>query len=177
VILTGVELAHAVSTGTVEIEPFDICGIEPNSYGFRLGSRVMRMVGDIDSFRTPRTKRIDLPAEGLVLRPGQLYLAETHERMGSVMHAAMLYASRSVASLGVWIQINAPLGHTGPAVKWTLEIRCVQPVRIYPLMRIGKISFWTTQGEVRRYAGKYSMATGVQRSHLALEADFPVGAS
>lgn len=40
-------------------------------------------------------------------------LGGTMEAMGSAHYAATLYASRSVSTLGVWIQFSAPLGHSG----------------------------------------------------------------
>jgi dCTP deaminase len=114
---------------------------------------------------TPAT----IPAEGVILQPNRLYLGETLEIIGSEQHACELYGTLSVAALGVWIQVSAPLGHTGAIVRWTLEIRVAQPIRVHPGMQIGKVAFWEVRGEVVPYRGRYANSVAVTQSRLCRE--------
>ena len=169
-ILTGESIAREVAAGRVVIDPFDPWHIEPNSYGFHLGRRLL--CGDdpvSDARRPPSTTRIEIPESGLVLLPQHLYLGETLETMGSPHYAATLYANRSTSCMGMWIQVSAPLGHTGAVIPWTLEIVVAHPVRVYPGMLIGKIAFWQPQGAVGGYCGKYSGSQGVVASRISRE--------
>ena len=52
--------------------------------------------------------------------------------------------------LGLFLQITAPLGHLGTYHNWTLELKVVQPLKVYPLMKIGQVTFWKTKGKTKR---------------------------
>lgn len=169
-ILTGPAIREEVEAGRVVISPFDPDRLEPNSYGFSLGRRILWYESPvIDPLDAPVTHGCEIPKQGLVLSPNRLYLGETYERMGSDHYAATLYANRSVGCLGMWIQMSAPLGHTGAIIPWTLEIRVVNPVVVFPGMLIGKIAFWVPQGAVRLYEGKYDRSNSVVESRIATE--------
>jgi dCTP deaminase len=171
VILTGDQIGKEVAAGRICIDDFDPERTEPNSYGFRLGASIMEYDEPVLDARIPaRATTRDIPDEGRVLHPGRLYLGVTRERMGSDHYAAMLYARRSVSTLGVWIQYSAPLGHCGAIIPWTLEIKVAQPVRVYRDMLIGKIAFWAIYGELVRYRGRYTGSDDVVASRLALGA-------
>jgi dCTP deaminase len=170
VILTGPGIHSEVLAGRIHIDDFDPTRLEPNSYGFRLGSDIVWYDEDvIDCFQPAGTVRRLIGADGIVLEPGRFYLGGTMEAIGSPHYAATLYASRSVSTLGIWIQFSAPLGHSGAVFPWTLEITVAAPVRVYAGMVIGKIAFWTMQGEPRSYAGKYTGSTSTVASRLSLE--------
>lgn len=166
-ILTGEEIEEGVAAGTIVIEPFEPSRIEPNSYGFRLGDELAWCDAlSLDCHKPEALTRMRLDERGLCLEPGRLYLGHTFERMGSSMHAATLYASRSTSTLGVWIQMSAPLGHTGAILHWTLEIAVAHRVILYPRQPIGKIAFWQSQGVVASYAGRYIGSESAVASRL-----------
>lgn len=168
-LLTGPEIVRQVEAGHVRIEPFDHRQVEQNSYGFRLGHRLVECEETVFDSRRPPAQLVPtlIPEAGVVLRPDRLYLGETLEIIGSQQHACELYGSLSIASLGVWIQVSAPLGHTGAVVRWTLEIRVTQPVRVRAGMMIGKVAFWSVEGDVTPYAGRYADQIAVTQSRLA----------
>lgn len=173
-ILTGPQIADEVDATRITIDPFDPSNIEPNSYGFHLGSELLTYDGLVLDAHLPPPERVSsLPRGGRVLLPDRLYLAQTLEVLGSPWYAATLYACRSVATLGVWITYSAPLGHTGAVVCWTLEIRVAHPVVLYQGMRIGKIAFWAPQGALSSYEGKYSGSRRPLASRLASETPAP----
>ena len=75
--------------------------------------------------------------------------------MGSATYAITLLGRSSIGRLGIFLNATADLGHVGSNSHWTLEISVVQPVYIYPLMRIGQVAFWVTQGICEPYNGRY----------------------
>jgi dCTP deaminase len=171
VLLTGPEIVRQQRTGTIVIEPFHPEQVEQNSYGFRLGHRLLDCGARVFDTRQPLPEAtpVTIPADGLILQPDRLYLGETLEIIGSEQHACELYGTLSVAALGVWIQVSAPLGHTGAIVRWTLEIRVAQPIRVHPGMLIGKVAFWEVSGEVVPYRGRYANSVAVTQSRLCRE--------
>ncbi|GIJ26343.1 deoxycytidine triphosphate deaminase [Micromonospora qiuiae] len=169
-ILSGLEILSEVRAGHIHIDDFDVERIEPNSYGFRLAEDILWYTDDvIDCFRPPAAQHVKMGPEGMILEPERFYLGGTMEAMGSPHYAATLYACRSASTLGIWIQFSAPLGHSGAVFPWTLEMKVAQPVRVYPGMVIGKIAFWSMQGEPISYDGKYSGSESAVVSRLSLE--------
>lgn len=67
--------------------------------------------------------------------------------------------------LGLFIHVTAGFGDIGFAGYWTLEIFCVQPVRIYPNVEICQIYYHDIDGEYDLYcSGKYQNNRGIQPS-------------
>jgi dCTP deaminase len=77
----------------------------------------------------------------------------------------MLEGRSSVGRLGLFIHVTAGFGDIGFAGYWTLEMFCVQPVKIYPDVEICQIYYHTLAGERSLYkSGKYQNNTGIQPS-------------
>lgn len=171
-ILTGPEIEREVSTGRIVIDPFDPNRVELNSYGFHLGGRIKRYTTFVlDSSQELPFETIAMADDGFLLQPNQLYLAETYECMGSDHYVPTLYNRLSTATLGLYIQVSAPLGHLGAKIPWTLELRALHPLIIYPGMLIGKIAFWVPQGDILHYHGKYRSSDQCEVSRLHEELD------
>ncbi|MGH3550645.1 MAG: dCTP deaminase [Pseudonocardiaceae bacterium] len=172
-ILTGSEIARAVRRGEIVIKPFATDNLEPNSYRVTLGDSILVSTAvDLDARTVPQMRRDIISASGYVLEPNELYLGETAEILGAHSFATTLHATRSVASLGVWINFSAPLGHMGAIVRWTLELRSIQRIVVYPRMSIGKLAFWSTVGIAVPYRGRYLGSTEVQCSKLSIDGRF-----
>jgi dCTP deaminase len=171
-LLTGAEITRQRRNGAIVIEPFAPDQVEQNSYGFRLGHRLLSCDDEVYDAHRPleRIAPVEIPAEGVLLYPDRLYLGETLEIIGSNRHACELYGNLSTAALGVWIQVSAPLGHTGAIVRWTLEIRVSQTIRLHRGMLIGKVAFWCVNGDVVRYDGRYADSVAVTESRFCIEA-------
>ncbi|MDW4901641.1 deoxycytidine triphosphate deaminase [Streptomyces californicus] len=168
-ILTRAEIARAVESGDIVIEPFDARRLSPNAYDWRLGDIIRVCETELDAARSPEFISQTIPAEGMVLQPGKLYLGVTLERTHSERYAQMINGDRTVGALGVWVHVSAPLGHVGHAIRWTLEIRVARPVRIYPGMTFGKIIFLKTRGTTASYqkmGQKYTRSSGIDVSRL-----------
>src|SRR5258708_14628983 len=139
-ILTGNEIRKQVEKGTIVIDPFEEEQINPNSYNYRLGDHYSQVpellsLGHRDQDETFQA----IPKDGLQLEPGIIYLATTHEIIGSSKYVTLLIGRSSVARLGLFLQISADMGNLGPAHKWTLELTCGQPSIVYARTSIGQV--------------------------------------
>ncbi|MFD8058486.1 MULTISPECIES: dCTP deaminase [Streptomyces] len=168
-ILTGPAIAAARAIGAVTIDPYDPDRLSPNAYDWRLGETLRVCDGELDAAARTQSRTVTIPPEGYVLLPEHLYLGITHERTGSETYAQLLNGSRSVGALGIWVHVSAPLGHQGHAIRWTLEIRAARPVRVYPLMVFGKVTFHQTFGapaSYQQHGRKYRTSKGIETSRL-----------
>ncbi len=155
-ILTGPEIESAVERGDIVIRPFRKRQITPNSYDFRLGNRCcVYTERSLDAGRPNKTRTFTLPIEGLILLPDRVYLVNTEEIMGSQAFVPIIRGRSSVGRLGIFIDITADLIDLGSINQWTLQLHAVQPVRVYPGMLIGQVTFWRTFGRRVQYDGKY----------------------
>ncbi|MBF8263416.1 MAG: dcd2, partial [Parachlamydiales bacterium] len=72
----------------------------------------------------------------------------------------------SVARLGMFINLSAPLGDIGFIGCWTLQLFALHPIRVYEGMRIGQMMFWHPSGKRMIYDGKYQGAKGPMASQI-----------
>lgn len=150
-ILTGPTIQSAVKSGSVLLEPFDEADLNPNSYNYHLADSLL-----ILGIGGKPVRKVSLPPRGYVLKPGKVYLGATLERIGSERYVTLLLGRSSIGRLGIFLNVTADLGHLGSCSHWTLELTVVQPVRVYPRMKIGQVSFWLTDGRsLHRYTGRY----------------------
>jgi dCTP deaminase len=164
-ILTGPEISALRSIGQIVIEPYSPEYLEPNSYAFHLGEKLIEYQDDVvDSRVAPNFREISIPNHGYVLQPRKFYLGHTLEKIGGLKVTSELFANLSTASMGMWVQTSAPLGHVGAVIQWTLEICVAQRVRVYPGMKLGKICFWQNFGDISPYRGRYAQSTSVVAS-------------
>lgn len=155
-ILSGTAIVKAVGSGEIIIDPFDPSHVGSNSYDFRLGHRcVVYDRQTLDSRQLNRYHEIEFTSDGLLLQTDTLYLFNTLETMGSNYYVPIIRGRSSVGRLGLFINITADLIDIGSINQWTLQLHCIQPIRVYPEMRIGQVTFWTVYGEITLYEGKY----------------------
>jgi dCTP deaminase len=166
-ILSGLEIKKELGKG-ITITPFDERLLNPNSYNLRLHGELLVYTAETLDMKAPQaTERLAIPAAGLVLEPGRLYLGRTVEYTATERFVPMLEGRSSVGRLGLFVHVTAGFGDVGFRGYWTLEMFCVQPVRVYPRVPICQIYYHTIQGDFRTYAGgKYQDNTGIQPSLL-----------
>ena len=155
-ILTGPAIEVAHSAREIIIDPFSSDNLNPNSYDFRLGDRCRTYdAAVLDSVvDNPSSVQI-IPATGILLQPDRIYLFNTVERIGSSVYVPIIRARSSIARLGLFIHITADLIDLGSINQLTLQLHAIAPVRVYPGMRIGQVTFWCTVGAPTLYSGKY----------------------
>jgi dCTP deaminase len=158
-ILTGGAIDQAVELGHIEITPYDKRQLGPNSYDLRLSEVYSTsLYEEIDAALRPVFIECKIPKEGLRLDPGTLYLMATKEVTHTSKYVPCIEGRSSVGRLGINVHATAGFGDIGFKGTWTLEVSCIQPVRIYANMRICQIYFFEPKTDgvnYRLYGGKY----------------------
>lgn len=170
-ILTGPEIAASIKRGDISCDPFDPANVGPASLDLTLSDVLL-------TYRRPKGKPLDMAAEqeteehrilphpdGFLLEPGTVYIASTVERVGVGRYAGQVADRSSVARLGVKIQTA---GFVDPFFQGTitLEISVVEPVVIYPHVRVCQLVFAETVGRPSGYAGRYVGQSGPRASEM-----------
>jgi dCTP deaminase len=169
-ILSGEEILKR-NGNDIKITPFSQSQINPNSYNLKLHNELM--VYDtlsLDMKKNHNVSMLVIPEEGLLLEPNKLYLGRTVEFTETDNLIPMIEGRSSIGRLGLFVHVTAGFGDVGFKGFWTLEIFCVQPIKIYPFIEICQIYYHTIQGEFTKYrSGKYQNNTGIQPSLLYRE--------
>ncbi|MDR2107028.1 MAG: hypothetical protein LBO73_00675 [Holosporaceae bacterium] len=170
-ILTYHGILDNIKNGNIHISPFDESMLNPNSCDYRIDYKLLELSDlPVDPKKQSRYNEINFTDEGYVLSPNKTYLANTCEEIGSDVFVPSLIGKTSLGRLGLFLQITADLGNLGAKHKWTLELKAVQPIKIYPMMRIGQVTFWSTSGESdMRYEGKYDKFSIAKSSEIYRE--------
>jgi dCTP deaminase len=166
-ILSGSEIQARLGTD-IRIDPFSEDQLNPNSYNLRLHSELLVYEEIVLDMRRPsRYRRIQIPPEGLVLQPNQMYLGRTMEYTETRNLVPMLEGRSSIGRLGMFVHVTAGFGDVGFCGYWTLEIIAVQPIRVYAGVQVCQIFYHTVEGAITEYhSGKYQKNEDIQPSFL-----------
>lgn len=166
-ILSGLEIKRRLGTDII-IDPFREEALNPNSYNLRLHSELQVYHNTTISMRKNNTTRtIKIPEQGMLLEPGMLYLGRTMEYTETKGLVPMLEGRSSIGRLGMFVHVTAGFGDVGFKGYWTLEIHCIQPLRIYAGVDVCQIIYHTIEGDFEEYkSGKYQGNSGIQASKL-----------
>jgi dCTP deaminase len=158
-ILSDSKILESIADGEIIIEPFRREALGTNSYDVHLGKWLATYRDEIlDARRHNPIDLFEIPDEGFVLQPGELYLGVTEEYTESHSAVPFLEGKSSVGRLGIDIHATAGKGDVGFCNTWTLEISCSKPVRIYRGMPIGQLIYFRVEGEIENYYHKKSSA-------------------
>ena len=166
-ILSGLEIKKNLGKKII-IEPFDEKELNPNSYNLKLFDELLIYEEKIlDMKKKNMFKKIKIPRDGLIIYPGKLYLGRTLEFTETKDFVPMLEGRSSIGRLGMFIHVTAGFGDVGFKGYWTLEIYCIQPIKIYAGVSICQIYYHTIKGEYKNYcSGKYQDNSEIQPSLL-----------
>ena len=161
-ILSGKMIHEQMGDGII-IEPFDQARLNPNSYNLSLADELLVYEdGVLDMKKRNRTRPIVIPEDGYEMQPRKLYLGRTAEFTKTDNYVPMLEGRSSVGRLGLFVHVTAGFGDVGFAGYWTLEMFCIQPVRIYPNVEICQIYYHTLEGDFETYkSAKYQNNRGI----------------
>lgn len=166
-ILSGKEIIERKGKDIL-IDPFNENQVNPNSYNLRLHNELL--VYDtpvLDMKEDNPAKKIIIPEDGLLLDSRKLYLGRTMEYTETHNLVPMLEGRSSVGRLGLFVHITAGFGDVGFKGYWTLEIFCVQPIKIYPSIEICQIFYHSVEGDYTPYqSSKYQGNKDIQTSML-----------
>ena len=169
-ILSGAEIRSQLGTNII-IDPFEPQNLNPNSYNLTLHDELLAYEEVVlDMRQRNRVRRLNVPPDGLVLGPNQLYLGRTVEHTTTHNLVPMIEGRSSVGRLGLFVHVTAGFGDVGFCGYWTLEMFAVQPVRIYPGVPICQIFYHELKGDITEYASeKYQNNRDIQPSLLYKE--------
>ncbi|MFV0505067.1 MAG: dCTP deaminase [Lachnospirales bacterium] len=165
-ILSGLEIKNQLNKN-IFIEPFNDNCLNPNSYNLKLHNQLFVYEEEyLDMKKENKIKEIIIPEKGLMLQPGKLYLGRTVEYTKTKKYIPMLEGRSSIGRLGLYIHVTAGFGDVGFSGFWTLEIHCVEPIKIYPYVEICQIYYHNIEGNYIEYNGRYQKNEGIQKSLL-----------
>jgi len=166
-ILSGLEIKKRIGK-EIEIDPFNKSQLNPNSYNLKLHDELIYYEDKIFDMKKPlSTSKIKIPDEGLILKPNKLYLGRTQEYTKTKNLVPMLEGRSSIGRLGLFVHITAGFGDVGFEGYWTLEIFCVQPVKVYPDVEICQIYYHSLDGDYETYvSNKYQKNKSIQPSMI-----------
>jgi dCTP deaminase len=171
-ILSGQEIHRRIGTDIL-VDPFDESRLNSNSYDLSLHDELLVYEEVVLDVKQPnRYRRLQIPSEGLILSPNQLYLGRTQEYTETHDLVPMIEGRSSLARLGLFVHVSSGFGEVGFCGFWTLEIFSVQPIRIYPGIRICQIYYLQVTGDVSEYSSnKYQNNRDIQPSLMYKEFD------
>ena len=170
-LLSSQEIHARLRREEIRIEPFDPDCLNPNGYNLSLHHELLVYEEIVLDVAVPnRYRRLEIPDEGLTLQPNVLYLGRTVEYTETHGVVPLIQGRSSLGRLGLFINPGGALGDTGYCGTWTLEMHCVQPVRIYPGIQICQIFYQQLSGEYEDYCSdKYQHSRDVQPSLMYRE--------
>jgi dCTP deaminase len=169
-ILSDKKILEGIEKGDIIITPFNISDMGGNSYDVHLSKHLAQYVDkELDVKKHNEIKYFDIPEEGFVIKPGELYLGSTLEYTESHKHVPYLDGKSSTGRLGINIHATAGRGDVGFCNFWTLEISTTILVRIYSGMPIGQLTYHTVEGEVERLYNKKANPKYSQKEALPKE--------
>ena len=166
-ILSGKEIESRINDEII-IDPFDKNRINPNSYNLSLHNELIMYKNSLlDMKKDNEVEKLKIPSNGLVLEANRLYLGRTVEYTETKNLVPMLEGRSSIGRLGLFVHVTAGFGDVGFKGFWTLEIFCIQPIKIYPNVEICQVYYHTLEGSHENYtSGKYQNNQGIQPSLL-----------
>ncbi len=188
-ILSDHSIKDAINTERIQISPFNEDQIQPASYDIRLEGRFLVFRNYKYSCIDPKAPQQDLTEmievgddEPFIVHPGEFILGSTVERIGLGSDiAAQLGGKSSLGRLGLIVHATAGFIDPGFEGSVTLELSNVAnlPIRLYPGMKVGQISFFAMSTPADRPYGhpslgsKYKGQTVPTASRMHL--NFPAG--
>jgi dCTP deaminase len=166
-ILSGKEIASRIGDEII-IDPYDKNKINPNSYNLSLhDDLIVYKKFPLDMKKDNEIDKLSIPVDGLILEPNRLYLGRTVEYTETKNLVPMLEGRSSIGRLGLFVHVTAGFGDVGFKGFWTLEIFCIQPVKIYAGVEVCQIYVHTIEGKFENYSSdKYQNNSGIQTSLL-----------
>ena len=185
-ILSDGTIRALLTDGRIRIDPLGDDQIQPASVDLRLGRQFRIIVNhsaeSIDPYSSPSdlTSLIEVPAdEPFILHPGEFVLGTTVECLGLPDDiVARVDGKSSLGRWGVLIHATAGFIDAGFTGEVTLELSNVAtlPVKLWPGMKIGQVSFMPLDAPAQRPYGspglnsKYQGQRGPQASQYGQNA-------
>lgn len=171
-ILSDRTMREAVLSGRIVIDPYEPANIQPSSIDLRLDRyfRVFRnhtsRVIDVKEDQEDLTELVEIDEAGcFILHPGEFVLGATAERIAVPDDlVARIEGKSSLGRLGLLIHSTAGFIDPGFDGHVTLELSNVAnlPITLYPMMKIGQVSFLTMTTPAEHPYGSGSLGSKYQ---------------
>jgi dCTP deaminase len=161
------------------ISPFNIQHLNPCSVDLTLAPEFKVYTKRYESWgvlkaldpRVPnQTVTFEIPEDGYVIEPGDVYLYACNERIGVKGNIrGKVEGKSSLGRLGLFVHATAGFIDAGFEGSLVLELVPTRPIKLYPNMKICQIEFARVEGEIlepydKKAGSKYHNQTGVQES-------------
>jgi dCTP deaminase len=141
-ILTDKSIIDEMANNNIVIRPYKHENLGTNSYDLTLSPNLLIYTDKVlDVKKKNESTVFEIAEEGIVLQPGILYLASSNEYTETLKHVPIIQGKSSLGRLGLFVHVTAGFGDVGFKGHWTLELVAVQPIRIYPNMKIAQITY------------------------------------
>jgi dCTP deaminase len=169
-ILSDKRILEEMEAGNIVIEPYRPHCLGTNSYDVHLSKHLAVYTEPaLDARAHNQIRHLEIPEEGYLLMPGELYLGATEEYTETHAHVPFLEGKSSIGRLGIDIHATAGKGDVGFCNYWTLEISCIKPVRVYAGMPVGQLIYFCVDGEIENFYNKKPSAKYIQRTPQPME--------
>ena len=166
-ILTGKEIISQWEMGKIELRPFYPERATTNSYDLTLGNKFVQYTSEIiDPKQQPEYREIIADENGILMKKGDFLVGHTAEIIGRDHFVPIIHARSGIARLGLFVHVTADLVDLGMHGNLSFQLYATLPIRLYPGMLIGQVSFWVPKGEIDLYKGKYQGAGGPRSSEI-----------
>jgi dCTP deaminase len=162
-ILSDTDILKALAAGRIALNPFEPALVQPASVDIRVSPQFLTFTNHRYVSIDPRecqeglTELVDVgPDDAFILHPGEFVLGSTIERVTlDAAHVARLEGKSSLGRLGLLCHATAGWIDPGFSGRVTLELSNVAtlPIKIYPGMAIGQLSFARLSSPARRPYG------------------------
>jgi len=181
-ILSDKTIKEEIEKGTIGIEPYKPEFVQPSSVDVRLSSkflifdRVQHALIDVKEKQEGLMTLVEVKdGEPFILHPGEFVLCSTIEkvRIPNTI-AGRIEGKSSLGRLGLLIHSTAGYIDPGWHGTITLELSNVSPlpIKLYPGMKIGQISFTTMTTEVETPYGSGKLGSKYQGDEGPQESKF-----
>lgn len=169
-ILSDNKIREGIKNGEIVIEPYREECLGTNSYDVHLGKYIATYESrELDAKKHNKVIHQEIPESGILLQPQTLYLGVTQEYTETHAAVPFLEGKSSIGRLGIDIHATAGKGDVGFCNYWTLEISCIQPVRVYAGMPIGQLIYFQVEGDIKNYYNKKQNAKYIDRQVRPME--------
>lgn len=160
-ILTGNAITLEYKQGKIDLQPYNSQRISTNAFDLTLGNRFIQYTCDvIDPMKPNAYREIVVGPEGILMEKNAFLLGHSVEVVGTDFFVGKVHAKSSIARLGLFVHATADLVHIGSHGNLCFSLISTLPVRLYPGMPIGQMTFWRPEGEITLYKGKYQGSCG-----------------
>ncbi len=181
-ILSDRSIREEIKKGTISIEPFHSECVQPSSIDIHLSSKFLvfntaqHAVIDVRERQDGLMNMVEVKdSEPFILHPGEFVLGSTAERVKMPNDiAGRIEGKSSLGRLGLLIHSTAGFIDPGWNGNLTLELSNVSPlpIKLFPDMKIGQISFMRMTTEVDNPYGSGNLNSKYQGQEGPNESKF-----